>query len=164
MGWYFVLLRDLKTLSFTVERIRDESPQSADFIIKSQKSVPELSLSVEIESQSTIGRERTSLSSEKWNEWALSGNPLTWKIPNFTNMFTVMMDREGALVGSKHGMRNSCVSDIASGDSLPSPFTITGSVRTADKWMYILRLVWGNTWKYQGSLLYHMSFLFTYEP
>lgn len=90
---------------------------------------------------------------------AASGNPLSWKIPNFTNAFTVMMDREGALVGSQHGMRNSCVSDIASGDSLPNLFTITGSVGTAKKWMDILPLVWGNTWKYRGRLLYHLSFL-----
>lgn len=62
---------------------------------------------------------------------AASGNSLTWKIPNFTNVFTVMMDREGAPVGSKHGMRNSCMSDVASGDSLPNLFTITESVGTA---------------------------------
>lgn len=57
---------DLKTVNFTVERMRDESPQRADFRIKSQKSVPELSLPVEIDSQPTMGRERTSVSSEKW--------------------------------------------------------------------------------------------------
>ena len=57
---------DLKTVNFTVERMRDESPHSADFIIKSQKSVLELSLPVEIDSQPTMGRERTSVSNEKW--------------------------------------------------------------------------------------------------
>lgn len=57
---------DCKTVSFTAERRRDESPQRADFIIKSHKSIPEPSLSVEIESQSTMGRARTSVSSEKW--------------------------------------------------------------------------------------------------
>lgn len=100
---------------------------------------------------------------DKREQWevnrAASGNPLTWKIPNFTNAFTVMMDREGALVGSKHGLRNSCVSDIVSGDSLPNLFTITGSMGTAKKWMDVLRLVWENTWKHRGRLLLHLSFL-----
>ena len=47
----FILLRDLKTVNFAVERTYDYSPQGTDFIIKAQKSILESSLPMEIESQ-----------------------------------------------------------------------------------------------------------------